>query len=136
MNNEVVSSRWSQEEASLSINARKLLAVERGLLHFQAQISVSTVAVYTDNFTAVSYLRKAGGTHSVTLNSICSEDSQVGRRSPHCSSPSVYHGEEQCASRRVVQSPVSWKLLLGDPILFLLLSIFEICNLNMRIFVP
>ena len=34
------------------------------------------------------------------------------------------------------QSPVSWKLPFGDPILFLLLSIFEICSLNMRIFLP
>ena len=61
LDKEVVSGCWPQEEASLSINARELLAVERGLLHFQAQISGSKVAVYADNSTAVSYLRKAGG---------------------------------------------------------------------------
>ena len=43
--------------------------MERGL-HFQAQISGSTVAVFADNSTTVAYLRKAGGTYSVTLNSI------------------------------------------------------------------
>ena len=98
LDKEVVSGCWPQEEISLSINARELLAVERGLLSFQAQISGSKVAVYADNSTVVSYLRQAGG-HSLSDSELhCSEDSQVGRRSPHCFSPSVHHGEEQCAS--------------------------------------
>ena len=66
---EVVSGLWSPEEVSLSINTRELLAMERGLLHFQALLSGSTVAVFMDN-TAVTYLRKAGGTRPSALNAI------------------------------------------------------------------
>ena len=58
------------DEASLSISATELLAVERGLLHFQSQVSSSTVTVFADNSNTVAYLRKSGGTRSPTLNSI------------------------------------------------------------------
>ena len=67
---EVVSGLWSQEETSLSINARELLAVERGLLHFRSSVSHSTVAVFADISTAVAYLNNAGGIRSPALNSI------------------------------------------------------------------
>ena len=53
---------WSPEEAILSINARELLAVEKGLLQFQHLLSNSTVALFSDNSTALAYLRKQGGT--------------------------------------------------------------------------
>ena len=66
----VVSGLWDEEEAHLPINARELLAVRRGLLHFQSSLLGKTVAVYCDNITAVAYLRKAGGTRSPFLNSI------------------------------------------------------------------
>ena len=66
----VVSGCWSPQEADLSINARELLAVERGLHHFAPQLVDSTVAVYADNSTAVAYLRNQGGTQSPLLNSI------------------------------------------------------------------
>ena len=65
-----VSGLWSQEVASLSINAQELLAVERGLLHFRSSVSHSTVASFADNSTAMAYLHNAGGTHSPALNSI------------------------------------------------------------------
>ena len=58
----VVSGLWSQEAISLSINAKELLAMERGLLHFRSSVIHSTVAVFADNSTAVAYLRNAGGT--------------------------------------------------------------------------
>ena len=61
LDQEVASGRWSLEEASLSIIAREPLAVERGLLHFRAHVSGSTVAVSVDNSTAAAYLRKSGG---------------------------------------------------------------------------
>ena len=61
---------WSQEEARLSINARELLAVEYGLWHFHLLVANSTVAVFSDNSTALAYLRKQGGTRSPVLNSI------------------------------------------------------------------
>ena len=52
----VVSSLWSPKEVGVSINARELLAVEKGLLHFQSSLKGSTVAIYVDNSTAVAYL--------------------------------------------------------------------------------
>ena len=58
------------EEAFLPINARELLAIRHGLLHFQSSLCGKTVAVFCDNVTAVAYLRKAGGTRSHLLNSI------------------------------------------------------------------
>ena len=67
---EVVSGLWSPDEVGVSINARELLAVEKGLLHFQSSPRGSTVAIYVDNSTAVAYLRKSGGTRSLFLNEI------------------------------------------------------------------
>ena len=67
---EVVSGLWSPDEVGVSINARELLAVERGLLHFQSSLRGSTVAIYLDNSTAEAYLLKSGGTRSLLLNEI------------------------------------------------------------------
>ena len=61
---------WSEDEVPLSINAWELLAVRRGLLHFQSSLVGKTIAVFCDNSTAVSYLRKEGGTRSPFLNSL------------------------------------------------------------------
>ena len=66
----VSSCLWSPQERDLSINARELLAVERGLLHFAPQLVNSTVAVFADNSTGVTYLCSQGGTRSLLLNSI------------------------------------------------------------------
>ena len=67
---DVVSGLWSPEEAGVSINARELLAVEKGLLHFQASLVGSTVTVFVANSTVVAYLRKSGGTRSLLLNEL------------------------------------------------------------------
>ena len=66
----VVSGLWDESEARLSINARELLAVRRGLFHFQSSLLGKTVAVFCDNVMAVAYLHKEGGTRSPFLNSI------------------------------------------------------------------
>ena len=66
----VTSGLWEESESHLPINARELLVVCRGLLHFQSSLLGKTVAVFCDNVTAVAYLRKAGGTRSPFLNSI------------------------------------------------------------------
>ena len=54
-------------------NARELLAIQQGLLHFQLSLRGHTVTVYCDNVTAVAYLRKEGGTRSPLLNTIAQE---------------------------------------------------------------
>ena len=60
---------WSPGEAELSVSAREPLAVEKGLLHFTHLVSNSTVVIFSDNSTALAYLRKQGGvTRSPILN--------------------------------------------------------------------
>ena len=49
---------WSHVEVPLSINAKELLAVRRGLFHFQSYLVGKTVSVFCDNSTAVAYLCK------------------------------------------------------------------------------
>ena len=65
-----LSGLWSCEVSLYSINHRELLAVFlaiRGFLHLLRGRSVS---LFTDNTSALSYLRKEGGTRSSTLNSV------------------------------------------------------------------
>ena len=64
---------WDQEQAALSINARELLAVRKGLHHFLPSLQGMAVSVFCDNSTAVSYLRKEGGTRSPFLNTLAQE---------------------------------------------------------------
>ena len=52
---------WLEGEASLSINHRELLAVERGLRALCTLLEGRVVAVFSDNTTAVAYLRRQGG---------------------------------------------------------------------------
>ena len=61
---------WHAEQVALSINARELLAIREGLLHFRSSLVEKNVAVFCDSSTAVSYLRKEGGTRSPFLNSL------------------------------------------------------------------
>ena len=61
---------WLEGEISLSINHRELLAVERGLRALCACLEGRVVAVFSDNTTAVAYLRRQGGTLSPTLNAV------------------------------------------------------------------
>ena len=70
LGDDVVSGCWSPQDADLSVNARELLAVERGLHHFAPQVVELIVAVFVDNSTAVAYLRSQGGTRSPLLNTI------------------------------------------------------------------
>ena len=58
---------WLEGEASLSINHRELLAIERGL---RALLEGRVVAVFSNNTTAVVYLRRQGGTLSPALNAV------------------------------------------------------------------
>ena len=70
---QVASGLWDAGQAALSINARELLAVQLGLFQFQSALQGRTVAVFCDNTTAVTYLRREGGTRSPLLNSLAQE---------------------------------------------------------------
>ena len=65
----IASGLWSLEQSALSINARELLAVREGLLHFQSSLVGRNVSVFCDNSTAVSYIarKEARGLPSSTL---------------------------------------------------------------------
>ena len=67
--------RWLEGESLLSVNHRELLAVQRSLHAFQDLLFGKVVAVFSDNTTAVSYLRHqggggGGGTFSPVLNKV------------------------------------------------------------------
>ena len=71
MGDRVVSGLWDQSVALLPVNARELLAVRHGLLHFQSFLSGTTVAVFCDSVSAFPYLRKVGGvTRSPARNTV------------------------------------------------------------------
>ena len=61
---------WNLDQSARSINARELLAIREGLLHFQSSLVGVNVSVFCDNSTVVSYLRKEGGTRSPFLNTL------------------------------------------------------------------
>ena len=73
LDRQVASGLWDSHQAALSINARKLLAVQLGLRQFQSSLQGRTVAVFCDNTTAVAYLCMEGGTRSPLLNSLAQE---------------------------------------------------------------
>ena len=55
----------SQRE--LSINLRKMMAVQKGLLEFSCLLRGNTIALFCVNVTTVAYLRRSGGTRSQVL---------------------------------------------------------------------
>ena len=70
---QVASGLWDPEQTALSINVRELPAVQLGLFQFWSALQGRTVAVFCDNTTAVTYLRKEGGTRSPLLNTLAQE---------------------------------------------------------------
>ena len=67
---EVASGLWTEVESSRSINWRELEAVRLALLAFQQQIVGESIAIFIDNSTAISYLRRQGGTLAPALNEV------------------------------------------------------------------
>ena len=78
-----LSGLWPPTFSSFSINHRELLAVLYGVQGFLPVVRGRSVSLFADNTTALSYLRKQGGTHSSTRNSVAQsilrlcEDHQV-----------------------------------------------------------
>ena len=58
------------QQTALSINAGELLAIQLGLFQFRLALQGRTVAVFCDYTTAVTSLRKEGGTWSPLLNTL------------------------------------------------------------------
>ena len=78
-----LSGSWSPLSSRFSINHRELLAVLFAVKGFLPSRRGRVVAVFSDNTTALAYLKKQGGTRSSTLNMVAQsvlrlcEDSQV-----------------------------------------------------------
>ena len=70
LDEQFASGLWVPEDVERSINAREILAIESARKWFAPLLAGSSVAVFVDESTAVSYLRNQGGTCSSFLNSI------------------------------------------------------------------
>ena len=62
-----VSGVWTPSQRELSINLREMMAVQKGLLEFSSLLRGKTIALFCDNATTVTYLRRLGGTRSQVL---------------------------------------------------------------------
>ena len=58
LTDQFVSGVWLDKEKAMSINLRELRAIRLGLLHFLDSLKSKSVGVFSDNTTALSYLRK------------------------------------------------------------------------------
>ena len=70
LQDEHLSGLWPQSCLTFSINHRELLAVYDGVQGFLPVLRGRSVSLLADSTTALSYLRKQGGTHSATPNSV------------------------------------------------------------------
>ena len=93
LGDDVVSGRWSPQDVDLSIIARELLAVERGLHRFAPQVVDLTVAIFVDNSTAVAYLRSQEGTQSPLLNPIAQQILRWAESLPFVLAPQFIMGK-------------------------------------------
>ena len=62
-----VSGKWSEADVSCHINLLELRAIFLSLRHWSRLVRGKSVAVCSDNTTALSYVRKQGGTFSLSL---------------------------------------------------------------------
>ena len=77
LGDDVVSGRWSPQDADLSINARELLAVERGLHHFAPQVVNSTVASVCGQFYCCYLPAQSRGNSVSSLERYCAANPPV-----------------------------------------------------------
>jgi hypothetical protein len=73
LDNLVTGGRWSLSESLLHINVLELKAVLLGLQSLCKEKKDCHIKILSDNTTAVSYLKKMGGTHSPQCNNIARE---------------------------------------------------------------
>ena len=63
----MVSGQWSNTELLLHINNLELLASFKAVQYFVTQLEHQSVRLVTDNSTVVAFIRRQGGTHSISL---------------------------------------------------------------------
>ena len=101
---DIASGLWSPQDADLSINARELLVVERGLHQFAHLIVNSTVTVFVDSYDCSGVSAQTGRHAFSSAELHRAEDPSVGRVSAFGSGSSVHHGEKQRPRRLSVQA--------------------------------
>ena len=70
----VSNGRWSDEEQELHINCLELLAIKFAIKSFlPLHKDIRHLRIMSDNTTAISYINKQGGSHSMSLNNIAVE---------------------------------------------------------------
>ena len=90
---QLVSGTLLDGEDLLSTNHKELLAVERGLYQLRHCLRGHVVAVFSDNTTAVAYLRHQGGTLSPALNEIAQRILRWAEREEVTISPQFVPGK-------------------------------------------
>ena len=108
-----ISGCWSVEECEFSINLRELRSIRLGLYHFRHFLRGLTVGLFTDNTTALSYIKKRG--------SILRSAQQGGATPPPLggivgahSAASIHHGDQE-RSRRFPELSSASSGLQMDP---------------------
>ena len=109
-----VSGSWLPHERQEHITLLELRAIRLGLQSFEAVLQGKTVAVLSDNTTAISYLKKAGGTRSLTLNHEAQETLQWAEDNSVTILTRFVRGETNvvadCLSRRNQVVSTEWVL--------------------------
>ena len=63
----LLSGQWSPEETQLHISILELRAIRQTLLALSEDLAGQTVRIMTDSISAAAYIRREGGTHSISL---------------------------------------------------------------------
>ena len=105
---------WSPLEQQEHITLLELRAIRLGLLAFEDVLRGRTVAVLSDNTTAVSYIKKAGGTRSAELNHEAQQTLQWAEANAVTLLTQFVRGENNvvadCLSRRNQVISTEWML--------------------------
>ena len=63
----LLSGRWSRHETTLHISVLELRAIRQALILLASDLSGCTVRIMTDSVSAAAYIRREGGTRSLSL---------------------------------------------------------------------
>ena len=112
--NNTINSRWTSLEQSMHINELELLAILYALKSFlPAYAGALHVRIMTDNTTAVTYINKQGGTHSISCNKITIDIWSICQKYQcHLSAahiPGIHNTLADIASRKF-QDSAEWML--------------------------
>ena len=119
-----INGRWSLQEQSFHINCLEILAIKFALSALlPLKKHIKHVRIMSDNTTAIAYVNKKGGTHSVKCNDIACEIWEMCMKSGvHISAAHIpgLHNILADTASRVFHDSAEW-MLSHDVFLFCLL---------------